>query len=177
MPLSRRSRWNPAPAWDKTSSKTKITVSWSHKAGAYQVVFGKFGPNYNLAQTLMSFMKSQPYGEYDYDPDNKIWYLHEKHIPSLRTMVETLKDYFEEEFIQKPDENNLLQEQKIPVEVWIQKYKTLTGLDNTDRKNYLRWIMKNHPDVGGDSSLVSSVNEAWSNINKKEQKEIEYANT
>lgn len=168
-----QSAWSPLKYDYNTSTKTKVMIHWSPLSSAYSVKFMDM-KHYNLIQPILSYMKSKPYGEYLYDPDNKIWFLIEKHVPGLRAMLDVLKEYFEIDFIEKQEGHSFNQSQEIPTEVWIKKFKQLTGLDNIEKKNYLRWMLKNHPDVGGDSRIVSEVNECWSNINKKE---IEYANS
>ncbi len=122
-------------------------------------------------QVFIGYLKNLPTTERDYDPENKVWYFQEKHLQAIQEMLKLLPEYFTIDFIEKPT-NQTNTHSFIPREVWETKYKQLTGLQTTEKRDYLRWIMKNHPDKGGDSNLVSAVNECWSEMNKKE---IEYA--
>ncbi len=164
MAYKRRPSWNNPFGY---SSKTKISITWSLKSDAYAIKFMDT-KNWNLMQTLMSYMKQQPYGEYLYDDTNKVWYLVEKHIEGFKALCETLKEYFEVDFVKKQEQSNFNQVTTIPIQVWQEKYKKLTNLNTLDKKSYLRWMMKNHPDVGGNSNLVSQVNECWNEMNKKD---------
>jgi hypothetical protein len=72
----------------------------------------------------------------------------------------------------------------IPVDMYIDKFKILTDIDIKNieypqaRKQYLRWLMVNHPDKKPENHiLVRDANECWSALELnyfKSRKEVEY---
>lgn len=170
---------------------TRVTIHWSQKHGAYAIKFGDL-KHYNELQIVMLTMKSQPYGEYQYDPDEKIWYLMEKHIDKILTIFKQFKEhpntasYFDVDYQEKPiGQTNTAT--FVPIDVYLDRFKELTGHDlrtikeyTEAKKLYRRSALANHPDRnGGDGSKMSAINEAWGQIEELHyhiKKETEYEN-
>jgi hypothetical protein len=174
------------PSWkDSYPTQTKVSIYWSNKSSAYTIKFSDT-ENWNQMQILIQYMKKIPLGERDYDPDNKIWFLIEKYIESFKEMVTLMNQFFTLDFQAKPT-GQTNQAIFIPVDVYINKFHDLTGQDvkdieyNIARKQYLRWLMVNHPDKKPENHiLVRDANECWSALELnyfKTKKEPEYDNT
>lgn len=165
---------------------TKVTVHWSNKYNAYAINWQDTN-HWNEMQPFISFLKSIPYGERDYDADNRIWYLAEQHLDKFMAMLDLMpSSIFEKDFQKKPD-NQTNFHTFVSVDTYLDKFKELTGFDvrgqdyNDAKKIYRRSALANHPDRnGGDGSKMSDINEAWSHIESlhfKIKKEPEYAQT
>jgi hypothetical protein len=162
-------------------STTKVSIHWSNKSASYAIKFADT-KNWNQMQICIGYLKNITYGERDYDSENKVWFLIEKHIGAFKEIITSLNQYFELDFIPKP-ENQVNIHQFIPIDVYFDRFKNLTGQDirNLDsgkaKKIYLKWLMINHPDKGGDHIIARDVNEAWTELEKnffKSKKEPEY---
>lgn len=168
--MSYRRRSNPFFNDSYGNNKTKVTIHWSPVSSAYAIKFNDMR-HYQLMVPMLNYMKSKPYGEYQYDPENKIWYLMEQHIEDLRVLLDTLKEYFEVDFVEK-QENNSFTPTVIPVGTYLDRFKSITGHDIKNlpyedaKKVYRRVAMSNHPDRGGNVDTMSSINEIWSNLEK-----------
>ena len=163
---------------------TKVTIQWSVASVAYTI---KFHDTYHWDEMMVikSAIQQFPYGEQMYDPDNKIWYLIEKHINGIKIMLELMPNIFELTFIEKPIQD--FQGKFVSVDTYIKSFERLTGANikdfkpeeyNLAKKLYRRVCMENHPDRGGNSNTMSEINECWSNIEKlyfNQKKELEYA--
>jgi hypothetical protein len=132
-------------------------------------------------------MKSVPYGEYLYDPYNKMWFLAEKHLAGLQILLDNLKEYFEVDFVKKQEGHNF-QQTAVPIQVYLDKFQALTNFNlkdypdyNQAKKIYRKFCLLYHPDrkhlIGGEdmSKQMYELNECWSNIERViyKQKEIE----
>jgi hypothetical protein len=180
MPYRRR------PSWlDSSPTTTKVSIHWSSKSSAFAIKFSDT-KNWNQMQILIQYLKNIPYGERDYDPETKVWFLIEKYIEPFKEMVSLMNQFFSLDFTPKPTEQTN-QAVFIPVDVYLDKFKNLTGHDikgieyPVARKQYLRWLMINHPDKKPENHiLVRDVNECWSALELnyfKTKKETEYAST
>jgi hypothetical protein len=120
----------------------------------------------------MNFIKSTPYGEYTYDPDNKVWYFTEKYLTQVRSLIDAFgKSIFILTFTEKPPVNHSFSSKIISIENYLQKFRNLTGEDisqldyNTAKKVYRRVCMKFHPDRNPEfANTMSSINEVWSEL-------------
>src|SRR6266496_3530191 len=106
-------------------SKTNVTIHWSSKSSAYAIKF-EDTHNWNQMQILIQYLKNIPYGERDYDPDNKIWFLVEKYIEPFKEMVTLMSQYFELDFQAKPT-GDTFKGNFIPIDVYLDRFKQLTG--------------------------------------------------
>ena len=178
--MAYRRQWKPR---DYNTGPTKVTVHWSMKASAYAIKFLDTR-HWNEMQIFITYLKGIPYGERDYNPDEKIWYLMEKHIDPFREMLKHMNQYFQEDF-QGKAENQAFVGTFVSIDTYLDKFKELTGTDirtcadyNMAKKIYRRAALENHPDRNnGDGSKMSDINEAWSQIEKLHfsvKKEPEY---
>ena len=164
-----------------SNTSTKVSIDWSNKSGAYAI---KFHDTYHWdqMQVFLSYIKNFPMGERDYDPVGKIWYLIEQHIGGFIEMLKLVPQYFEYEFNAKPvGQTNVAK--FVPTEVYLERFLKLSGENIKDlkydeaKKIYRRVCLKNHPDRGGDPAVMSSINEAWSDLEMhyfNAKKETEY---
>jgi len=173
----RRYGWAAA----KNNDPTTVTIHWSQKSSAFAIKF-QDTKHWNEMQIALAYIKNFPYGERDYDPENKIWFLVEQHVPGLKTILENLPQYFSVDFIDKPT-GGTNHGTFVPIDTWIEKFTSLTGqvikgIEYGEAKRvYRKWQLKNHPDVGGDPRVASAVNECWSQLELnlyKKRKEPEY---
>lgn len=152
---------------------TKITITWSQQYSAYALKFLDTG-HYQEMTPIMNFIKSNPYGEYTYDPDNKIWYFHEKYLETVRKIIDAFgSSIFELNFVEKPPLNYSFLAKTISVDTYLQRFQDLTGedirnLEYIDAKRiYRRVCLRFHPDRNPEfSSTMSSINEIWSELEK-----------
>ncbi len=166
-----------------SSNPTTVTIHWSTKSSAYAI---KFNDTYHWdqMQIFIQYLKNIPYGERDYDPDNKIWYITEQHLPNFRNMMEMIPEHFKIDFQGKP-ENQAFTGKFVSVDTYLDKFKELTTTDlrgqeyTLAKKIYRRAALSNHPDRNnGDGSKMAEINECWSNIERlyfNQKKEPEYA--
>ena len=150
-----------------------MTISWSQQYSAYAL---KFLDTHHFQEMtpIISFIKSNPYGEYTYDPDSKIWYFAEKHLNNVKFLIETMgASIFDLHFQEKPPLNYSFSSKIISIDSYLQQFHTLTGEDiskldyNTAKKVYRRVCMKFHPDRNPDfASTMSSINEIWAELEK-----------
>lgn len=172
----RRRRWRP-------SGPTQVDLYWSQKYGAYAL---KWHDTYHWdeMQPFMSYLKSAPYGEYQYDPDEKIWYFMEKYLSNIRAMFDALAPahVFSVNFVEKPQaQTNFVK--FISIDTYIGTFNKLTGVDikNLDfskaKREYFKACMRLHPDKGNDPAQMTELNVAWDAIQSehfKIKKEITY---
>jgi hypothetical protein len=185
MSYKRRSVWQDSFG---SSHITSVYVHWSQKSSAYMITYSD-AKNFNEMMILNGYIKNQPQGEKDVQMDDSsgkkvwTWYLHEKHIIAFNEMVKAMPNHFKLDFIEKPTGQTNMS-MFIPVDVYLTKFKNIVGEDIKDieydkaKKVYRRWIMKNHPDVGGDSKIASEINTCWTELERiyfKTKKETEYA--
>lgn len=174
------------------SGPTKVYIHWSQKSSAYSIKFSDT-KHWNEMQILITFIKNLPTGEKDVQMEEDIntgkknwtWFITEKYVEPFKEMVRNMSGVFEIDFVDKPVGGGGFQAHFISTETLFTKFKEITGTDisaleyDAAKKVYRRWIMKNHPDVGGDPVKASSVNECWTNLETlhfKTRKETEYAN-
>jgi hypothetical protein len=188
MSYRRRSNWQNS--YSSYSSITRVSVHWSAKSSAYSVNFSDT-KHWNEMQVLIGFIKGLNVGEKDVLCDESsgkkvwTWYFIEKYVDAFNEMVKLMPTIFELDFMSKPTgQTNMAQ--FIPVDVYLSRFLELTGQDikdkdyNDAKRIYRQWQRKNHPDVGGDKDIASSVNECWSALELnyfKSRKEVEYATT
>src|SRR5579859_395832 len=152
---------------------TKVNLTWSQQYSAYALKFMDTG-HFGEMTPIMNFLKAQPYGEYTYDPDNKIWYFDEKHLKQVRVLIDAFgPSIFETHFQEKP-QNQSFTSKFVSVDTYLDRFKELTGEDirsleyNNAKKIYRRICMLYHPDRHpGDSSIaikMSSINETWTEL-------------
>jgi len=137
-------------------------------------------------QVFISYLNKLPYGERDYDPDNKIWYLAEKHIEAFMEMMKLMPSTIFDHDFQKKPEGQAFQTTFVPIDVYLDKFRELSGHElrgkeyDDAKKIYRRTALTYHPDRnGGDGSKMSEVNEAWGHIEQLYfhiKKEVEYEN-
>jgi hypothetical protein len=168
----------------KSNVPTRVTIHWSMSYSAYAI---KFENTYHWEQMqiFIQYLKNLPYGERDYDPDNKIWYLMEKHLSGFKQMLEMIPQHFTVDFVEKPSQT--FQGNFVSVDTYLDKFQTLTtyNLRTLDyeqaKKIYRKAALLWHPDRNnGDASRMTDINECWSNIEKLHynvKKEAEYANS
>lgn len=186
--MAYRRPWKPYSNQNQQSRSdpTPVDIYWSQKASAYALKFQNTY-HWNEMQPFMSYLKAQPYGEWEYDPQDKTWFFIEKHLPKIQEMFDVLKpvNAFNVTFTQKP-EGQTNAAVLVPIEVYLEKFKNISGQDikNLDhiqaKKIYRKACLQNHPDHGGDSAIMASLNEAWVQIESKHyniKKEIEYASS
>jgi hypothetical protein len=157
----------------RSNYPTKVTISWSQQYSAYALKFCDTH-HYQEMTPIMNFIKSNPYGDYTYDPDNKIWYFAEKYLQQVRTLVDAFgSSIFETDFHEKPPLNYSFSSKTISVETYLQNFRDLTGEDiknldyNSAKRIYHRVCMKFHPDRNPDfASTMRSINEIWAELEK-----------
>jgi len=174
--------------------KTRVSIHWSNKASAYAIHFEKL-PNskwfaggkerFQKIQTaFIGFINNLPYGEKEKvikidivnneEVQDWTYYIHEKHLNNFRNLVELMPEDFEIDFIEKPDETARFTSKFIPIDVWLDKFKEITGesisnLDyNGSRSIYRRMCRLLHPDYNPNdleiASKMSELNEIWTNL-------------
>jgi hypothetical protein len=179
----RKSAWSNS-AYSYSPSTTKVTIHWSNKSAAFAIKFCDT-KHWNEMQIAIQYIKNFPYGERDYDPENKVWFLVEKHIPGLKTILEALPQYFEIDYQEKPT-NQTNTHTFVPIDVWIEKFKSLTTFDVKDMEYskakmiYRKFCKVYHPDLNPQDDtkkLMSDLNECWNALelnHYKNKKEPEY---
>src|SRR5579859_367475 len=192
MAYRRRSAWSSSYN-NSYDNKTKITIQWSNKSGAYSISFSNMfhytmlDKNGNKIdgpiKILHQYMKNLGYGNFDFDPDTKTWFLQEKFIDGFKTMAECFPEKLEVDFTKKPDNNQTFQNTFIPTAVYLDRFKNISGVDisglvyDQAKKEYRRVCMRLHPDRGGDPKVMSELNESWSALEVnhfKIKKEVDY---
>lgn len=168
------------------SSVTKVLIHWNNKSAAYSIKFTDT-KHWNEMQIAISYIKNFPYGERDYDAENKVWFLIEKHIPALRAILDGLPQFFQIDFVEKPiGQTNT--HTFVPIDIYFDKFKTLTGQDikgieyDAAKRLYRKACRENHPDLHRDGvidygKIMSEINECWSQLELlfyKNKKEPEY---
>lgn len=135
---------------------------------------------------IMNYIKTAPYGDWQYDPDNKIWYFMEKMLSNVRAMLQVMEDagIFEVTFVEKP-QNQINTVKFVSIDTYIDVFNKLTGVDvkglafPSAKKAYFRACMKLHPDKGNDPKDMSDLNVAWDAIKEehfKQKKDVSYVN-
>lgn len=156
--------------WRDTSQPTRVFLHWSNKTGGYTLKWENTN-HWNEMQPFISYLKTLPWGEYEYDVDTKTWGFTEKYLPQIQAMFDTLKpaNVFDVDFQGKPD-NQTNFASFISIDVYLDKFKNITGEDiknkeyNLAKKDYRRACMRLHPDKGGDPKVMSELNECWLHI-------------
>ena len=185
MSRYRRNLWSSGY---NSNQPTKVCIYWSQKASAYSIKFMDTH-HWDEMQIFLQYLRNIPYGERDYDPDNKVWYLTDKHLVGFKQMLEMIPQHFTVDFQEK--QAQAFQGSFIPIDIWLDKFKDLTGQNlrtlefSEGKKVYRRVCRELHPDLHRDKDdvinyhqLMSEVNECWSNIERdfyKQRKEPEYA--
>jgi len=165
-----------------SNTATKIFIHWSQKSGSYSVKYENL-QYFSELQMFNQYMKTRPWGEYEYDNEHKIWYLHEKHLDGLIQMIELLGPnspsgiyHFDIDLKKKPEGGNNgypFQGQFVPIDKYKKIFSDISGekLDGVDYKTalsiYRQTCRKLHPDIGGDTLQMSAFNEAWDVIKEK----------
>lgn len=152
---------------------TSVSITWSQQYSAYAIKWTDTR-HFQEMSPVINFIKSNPYGEYTYDPDNKVWYIAEKYIKQVITLLEAFGNkIFEVTFTEKPPLNYAISSKTISIESYLQKFRDLTGediknLEYIDAKRiYRRVCLKFHPDRNPEfATTMSSVNEIWSELEK-----------
>ena len=174
---------NNRPYW-KSNYPTKVTIQWSQQYSAYALKF-QDTHHFQEMSPIMNFIKSNPYGEYTYDPDNKIWYFAEKHLAQVRILVDAFgPNIFDVNFQEKPPLNYSFTSKTISVDTYLDDFVNLTGENlrnleyNDAKKIYRRMCMKFHPDRNPEfASSMSRLNEIWTELEKlhfKTRSQVEY---
>lgn len=164
---------------------TKVLLHWSTKANAYSLRWMDT-KHWTEMQIFITYLKSLPYGDYEYDPDNKTWFFMEKYLPHIQAMFDGLKSVncFDVDFQEKPIGGGFVGK-FVSIDKYLDTFKILSGKDirtldhDKAKKIYRHTCMKLHPDRGGNASDMSSLNEAWLHIETthfKIKKEVEYSN-
>lgn len=170
------------PRYNRNSA-TKVDLHWSQKAGAYSLHFHNMY-HFNESRVFMNTIKTLPWGEYEYDDTTKTWFFHEKILGQIQALFSAIEstNIFDVDFIPKPD-NQAFQTTFVSIDTYLDKFKQYSGEDirgmdyNAAKKLYRRTCMKMHPDRGGDTALMSDMNEAWLHIEEthfKIKKEVQY---
>jgi hypothetical protein len=163
---------------------TTVNIYWSTKSSAYAIKF-EDTHHWNEMQIFIKYLNSIPYGERDYDAENKIWYLMEQHIVGFKKMMEMIPEHFKINFTEKPA-NEQFKGKFVSVDTYLDRFKNISGFDirNQDyldaKKVYRRCALANHPDRGGDAKKMSELNEAWTEIERLHfniKKETDYVST
>lgn len=176
MPYRRRTNLN---------YPTKVLLHWSQKANAYSLKW-QDTHHWTEMQIFITYLKSLPYGDYEYDPDNRTWFFMEKYLSNIQAMFDGLKSVgcFDVDFQEKMEGWSFIGNKDIDIGKYLDLFKSITTTDprviNYDeaKKTYRRACMRLHPDRGGDAQQMSSLNEAWLHIEQthyKMKKEVEYA--
>lgn len=170
--------------YNRPSGPTPVTLAWSQKSSAYSLKFQDTN-HWNEMQPFIAYLKTIPYGERDYDPENKIWYFVEKYLSNIRAMLDPMEQagIFTVTFHEKPA-NQTSFAKFVPLDLYIDKFKNISGVDikqmdyATAKKAYRRACMQNHPDRGGDPAKMADLNESWMHIEESHfniKKDIEYS--
>lgn len=171
----------------RSNIPTVIQINWSMKYDSYALKFMDTH-HFQEMQPIMNLIKQQPYGDWLYESDTKIWYFKESLLAQVRTLIDAFitANIFTLDFQEKPNESNrLLGKKDIPIETYFLKFEQLTGEDIrkydyvTAKKLYRRICYQYHPDHNPnvDAGIMSSVNEVWSELENKHFKvrqEIQY---
>ncbi len=180
--MSYRRRYSGV-GYSRSGNPTTVTIHWSTKSSAYAI---KFNDTYHWdqMQIFIQYLKNIPYGERDYDPENKVWYLMEKHLDGFKSMMEMIPEHFVIDFQGKP-ENQPYVGKFVSVDTYLDQFQILTTYNlrtmkyDEAKKVYRKCAMLWHPDRNnGDAGRMTEINECWSNIERlyfKQKKEPEYA--
>lgn len=172
------------PWKNRPSGPTKVTLAWSQKSSAYALKFHDT-QHWNEMQIFITYLKTIPYGERDYNPEDKTWFFVEKYLPQIQSMLAPLEQagIFVTEFQEKPA-NQTFTGKFVSIDTYIDDFKVLSGgvdIRNLDyptaKKAYRKACMLHHPDRGGDAKKMSTLNEAWLHIEESHfniKKDIEY---
>ena len=168
---------------NKYRGKTKVSLTWNSLVGIYDL---KFHDTYNWddIQAAITFLKTIPYGERDYDPATKIWGIKESYFTTVKMLIEHV-DNFEVTIIEKPvgTTNGFLGLDSTPLDKYIKTYEEVVGEKlgdyDSSKKLYRRACLRLHPDRNpGDSvatEQMSRLNEAWSQLEIRHFKAKEFA--
>jgi hypothetical protein len=151
-----------------SNSPTSVDIIWSQQYGAYAVKWMDTG-HFQEMQPVINYMKGKPYGEYTYDPDNKIWYIAEKYIQDVLTLLNAFGDtIFKVNFVEKPLHSNMISAPVISVDTYLNNFHAITGEDiskleyDKAKRIYRHICMQYHPDKHPEfASKMSSINEIW----------------
>lgn len=161
----------------RSNYPTKVTITWSQQYSAYAL---KFLDTHHFQEMspIINFIKSNPYGEYTYDPDNKIWYFAEKYLEQVKALINAFgQSIFDLIFTEKPPLNYSFSTKTISVDTYLNQFKEMTNEDISNieyskaKKIYLRFCMKHHPDLNPEnkdiaSAIMSKMNEIWTELEK-----------
>jgi hypothetical protein len=157
------------------SGKTSVSLAWNPALGAYDLKFNNTN-NWDKIQGVLIWLKQTiPSHERDYNIETKVWGIHEKHVPVLKKLLELITD-FDFIFIEKP-EQEVSFTTFVPLDVYKQTFKEITGEEvnegdySISKRTYRRAAMRLHPDKNPNNVLaasqMSSLNEAWLNLEVK----------
>src|SRR5882672_6282523 len=146
------------------SRRTKVQLYWNNLSSAYSL---KFADTYKWTQMqgVLTWIKQTIiWTEREYDADLKTWFIHEKHIPKLKELIELMSADFDLDFLPKPEGQTSF-EKFIPVEVYLETFAKITGLDTKTvtnatvrslKKVYYQTCMYLHPDKNPDRPDISA---------------------
>jgi hypothetical protein len=160
--------------------KVTVSLSWSTTIGAYELKFDNAFNQWDKVQAIIAWIKmTVPSSERDYDPDTKIWTLHEKFFTFLKGVLDTVDD-FDTSVFEKPDASSYGQTKFVPLDEYTNLFKFVTGMDiktmefKDAQKVYRIHAMRMHPDKNPDDASsgqkMAEFNEAWDVIKERHYK-------
>lgn len=170
--------------WRRNRGPTKVSFTWNQLVGIYDLKFHDTN-NWDDIQAVISFLKTIPYGERDYDSVTKVWGIKEPYFAQIKMLLEHVRN-FEVTIVEKPENVNtggFLGLDSTPIDKYIKTYEEVTGVKLSDyddaKKSYRRACLRLHPDRNPDNETVaeqmSRLNEAWSQLEVRYFKMKEFA--
>jgi hypothetical protein len=160
------------------SGPVNVNLSWSTLVGAYELKFDNAFNQWDKVQAIISWIKMTiPAGlERDYDPDTKVWTIHEKWFNDLKKVLETVSE-FNFNIFEKPTNNGQGQTKFVPLKVYTDLFQFATNQDvmqmefKDAQRAYRLAAMRMHPDRHPEDESaglrMSEFNEAWDVIKER----------
>lgn len=152
------------------NAPTKVYLHWSMSSGSYSLKY-EDTRHFGEMMAVNSIIKTFPWGEWEYDLQTKVWYFAEKYLNKVKDALDVMHQagIFDVDFQDKPTgQTNFAT--FVPVEVYLKKFATLTGVDISKqehkqaKREYFKACMRLHPDHGGSDRDMTELNESWYHI-------------
>jgi hypothetical protein len=161
---------------NRADRRTKVQLYWNNLSNAYSLKFSDTHKWTQMQGVLTWIKQTIVWTEREYDDSIRTWFIHEKHIPKLKELLELLDADFDLDFIEKPQAQSSFGK-FIPTEVYLKTFNSITQSDISQmsaeeaKKVYRKTCMLLHPDKNPGhpevSARMSELNEAWAEIQIK----------